>query len=99
MSNQELVPMEATKEPQQLLELDSRRDAFMNRIRLLWNPRDNSVHLKITSSGDMRTALDIEVPADKASDSFEHPYSYAYARAGESLVGRLVAIEPVPEAA
>ncbi len=57
-------------------ELDARRDAFGNKIRLLWNPADDSTHLDVAG-------FDIKVPKDKAAESRYHPYPLLCAEIGE----------------
>lgn len=77
--SRELALIEKKESAQTILELDERRDAFGNRIRLLWNSEDDSVHLTIDG-------FDIEVPKDKAAESRDHPYPLIYARYGEAIL-------------
>jgi len=78
-----------------LRELDSWQDGFGNHDRLVWDPNDNSVHLRIIAPQTNRNKLDVEVPPDRVLDAREHPYPYAFAaerRYGQVLVGGLVEV-------
>lgn len=60
-------------------EIDARKTAFGDRLQLLWNPADNSVHLSIEG-------YDIEVPGDKAKEARDHPYPLLFSKIGKAAV-------------
>ncbi|HEY5550101.1 MAG TPA: hypothetical protein VIK37_02800 [Candidatus Saccharimonadales bacterium] len=65
----ELVP--------KMREIDARKDAFGNMVRLLWNPEDNSVHLSMAG-------FDIEVPGDKVLEARDHSYPMLFSKIGRT---------------
>jgi hypothetical protein len=76
MSNTlELMPGQGgqTEEPLKLLRvLDTWRDGFGNKDRLLWDPIDNTIHLQIKDPEDPSKKLDIEIPPDRVLDAHTH---------------------------
>lgn|GEM_PF-5642454 len=101
MSTKELVRTGGNQTSENLVELNGRRDSFANRVRLLWNPQDGSLLLRITSTRE-RLGFDTEVPPDQGNEYFEHPYPYALEaekKRGSFIVSRLIEPTPIPEAA
>jgi hypothetical protein len=53
-------------------ELDSRTDTFVT-VSLLWDDSSNEVFVEISTDGDSEL---FPVPADEASQAFQHPFVY-----------------------
>ena len=67
-----------------LRELDHRNSDGID-VRLLWNERENTVHVTVN---DAKTGEAFTIPVrdgDKAMDVFQHPFAYAGRRDAASL--------------